>query len=272
MEKIKKNKERFNKILIISGIVILIVVMIILKAVPFAFSLLPFFIGIYIIAMVICYNELVKKPFKMEIVGNVLKSYKNSIEYVYKDKMEGVQDVIKELKLIPSATTFNFTDIIKDDIDGIGYRSMELHATHTSSNGKTTTTVTDFKGKIFEIELESKNVSYVLKEEKWKRTPSGYSFIELEVIDFNSKFNLYTTDEHEIFKVFTPNKIKKMIELERKYENVMMIVQNKDKLFILLYDREDLFECMEDPQKTIIEDYKKQIKILSDYLEVVNEK
>lgn len=272
MEKINKNKKLFNKIFIVSLIVAFVIFILILNLGEFMLPFSFLFITLYIIAMVICYNELVKKPFKMEVVGNVLKSYKSTIEYTYKDKMQHVKDMIRELKLIPSASNFNFTDIIKDDVDNIGFCSMELHATHTTSNGKTTTTVTDFKGKVFEIDLESKNLSYVLKEEKWKHTPSGYSFIELEVIDFNSKFNLYTTDEHEIFKVFTPNKIKKMIELERKYDNVMMIVQNVDKLYILLYDREDLFESMDNPEVTIIEDYKKQIEILKDYLDVINEK
>ena len=272
MDKIMKNKKKFNKILVSSLIVVFVIFILLANLNTNILQFLLFFIGIYVIIMVICYNEMVKKPFKMEVVGRVLKSYKSTIEYTYKDNMEYVKDMIKKLRLIPSASTFNFTDIIKDDIDNIVYKSMELHATHTSSNGKTTTTVTDFKGKIFEVDLKSTNASYILKEEKWKHTPSGYSFIELEVIDFNSKFNLYTTDEHEIFKVFTPNKIKKMIELEKKYDNVMMIVQLVDKLFILLYDREDLFEKMENPELTIISDYKRQLKILEDYVSVINEK
>jgi hypothetical protein len=148
---------------------------------------------------------------------------------------------------------------------------MDLHATHTNSNGKTTTTVTDFKGKVFEINYSFPNVSYILKEEKWKHVPRGYSFIELEVIDFNTKFNLYTTDEHEIFKVFTPSKIKDLIELEQKYDNVMMIVQTKEKLYILLYDREDMFENMDNPEESIIEDFKNQVQILTDYIDVIKQ-
>ena len=270
MERIQKNKKMFNKILIISGSISFVIFLLALSGgemyLPFAFLL----VALYAVSMIICYNQMVKKPFKMEVVGNVLKGYKSTIEYTYRDKMDDVKDMIRELKLIPSASTFNFTDIIRDDVNGIGYRSMDLHATHTTSNGKTTTTVTDFKGKVFEVNFSSKDVAYILKEEKWKRAPSGYSFIELEVIDFNSKFNLYTTDEHEIFKVFTPSKIKELIKLEKKYDNIMMIVQNKDKLYILLYDREDMFEDMNNPEITIIEDYKKQINILNDYLNVLN--
>ena len=212
---------------------------------------------------------MVRKPFKLEVVGKILKEYKNTIEYTYRDKMIDVRDMIKELKLIPSASTFEFTDIIKDDIDGVEYRSMELHATHTTSNGKTTTTVTDFLGKVFEIEYKME-FSYILKEEKWKRVPKGYEFLELEVIDFNSKFNLYTDNNHEIFKVFTPSKIKNMLELEKKHENVMMIVQKTDKLYILLYDNENLFEDMNNPKFKIIENYKKQVELLKDYLSVIN--
>lgn len=271
MEKVIKNKKLYYKALLISGIGMFILFVLISSSGPSGLMLAFFLLMLYVISMAVSYNQFVKKPFKMEVVGNILKSYKNSIEYTYKDKMEDVKSVIKELKLIPSATTFNFTDIIKDDIDGVNYKSMELHATHTTSNGKTTTTVTDFKGKIFEVDFQSVNISYVLKEEKWKHTPSGYKFVELEVIDFNTKFNLYTTDEHETFKVFTPNKIKSLIELEKKYDNVMMIVQNKNKLYILLYDREDLFENMDNAEIAIINDYKEQVKILKDYLAVISE-
>ena len=271
MEKIKKNKATFNVLLIVGGIIAFILFVSILSMGETAYPMLVLVIMAYVLTMVIYYNEKIKKPFKMEVVGNILKSYKSTIEYTYKDKMEEVKDVIRELKLIPSASTFNFTDIISDDVNGITYKSMDLHATHTTSNGKTTTTVTDFKGKVFEINVSSLNISYILKEEKWKHIPRGYSFIELEVIDFNSKFNLYTTDEHEIFKVFTPSKIKDLIELEQKYDNIMMIVQTKDKLYILLYDREDLFEGMDNPEVSIIEDYKNQVQILTDYIGVINQ-
>lgn len=269
MEKIKKNKKIFNTMLIIGGIVTFIAFIISFAIMfePLGFLVLT----VYIMVSLIFYNEKVKKPFKLEIVGNILKSYKPTIEYVYKDKMEDVKYMIKELKLIPSASTFNFCDIISDDVNGIRYKSMDLHATHTTSNGKSTTTVTDFKGKVFAIDLSSSNVSYILKEEKWKHVPKGYSFIELEVIDFNSKFNLYTTDEHEIFKVFTPSKIQELMKIEKKYDNIMTIVQIKEKLYILLYDREDLFEDINNPDVSIIEDYKSQVQILTDYLNVVND-
>lgn len=268
MEKIKKNKKIFNLILIIGGIITFIV---------FIFSMLMFetigffVLMIYIIVSIVFYNEKVRKPFKLEIVGNILKEYKPSIEYVYKDKMEEVKYTIRNLRLIPSASTFNFTDIISDEINDIRYKSMDLHATHTTSNGKSTTTVTDFKGKVFEIEKPSSNVSYILKEEKWKNVPNGYTFIELEVIEFNSKFNLYTNDEHEIFKVFTPSKIKELMEIEKKYDNIMTVVQTDKKLYILLYDKEDLFEDIDNPQISIIRDYNNQVNILKDYLNVIND-
>ena len=270
MEKIIKNKKRFNNILVISSIIcsVLFIGLALKGLFPFSF----FILTIYIIAMILCYTEMVKKPFKLEVVGQVLKSYKNTIEYKYKDKMEEVKDVIKKLKLIPSATTFNFCDIITDEVEGVNYKSMDLHATHTQSTGKSTTTVTDFKGKVFEVSVPSLDVAYILKEEKWKNTPKGYTFIELEVINFNSKFNLYTTDEHEIFKVFTPLKIQELLRIEQKYDNIMTIVQNNDKLYILLYDREDLFEKIDNPEVSIIEDYKKQVGILKDYLNVINVK
>ena len=49
---------------------------------------------------------------------------------------------------------------------------------------------------------------FIIKEEYFKNMPKGYELIELEHIEFNKVFNVYTTDKLECFKIFTPSTIK----------------------------------------------------------------
>ena len=199
------------------------------------FPVLMFSIPFTIIILVLLYNVMVKKPFKEEFIPSVLKEINPNINYTYHIRGSDYIDFIREYKLIPSASSFNFTDVIDDYLDDVKYRSMDLHATHTTSNGKSSHTVTDFKGKFFIVNLGTNYCDYILKEEKWKRIPDGYSFLDLESIDFNSKFNLYVTDMHEAHKIFTPSKILNLLELEKKYDNVMSIIHKDDLLYIFSY-------------------------------------
>lgn len=272
MKRLNELKEKFKKIAI-TVIVISIVLWIITVIINIQFALHALYILVIldIIILAILYHNMVKLPFKMEFVGKILSEYKPSIKYKYKFKGDNYKEIIKDNHLISSATSFSFTDLIEDDVDGVKYFSMDLHATHTQSTGKSTTTITDFKGRVFDCEVGKNYCDYVLKEERWKNVPKGYIFLDLEVISFNKKFNLYVKDTHEAHKIFTPSKIKNLMELEAKYDNIMTVCHIDNHLYIFIYDSSDIFENMEDPYKVIIEEYNKQISLLKDYLEVVNE-
>ena len=149
MEKLNVLKKRFYVVLGIILIIELFLAIFLIgnsgiDGVFYFMFMIIFSVAIF----VIIYNEMVKKPFKMEFVGKILKEHKSNIEYTYKIDGEDYKGIIKKFKLIPSATSFKFRDVIDDEIEGVSYRSMDLHATHTQSTGKSSTTVTDFKGKV----------------------------------------------------------------------------------------------------------------------------
>lgn len=270
MEKLKELKRKYYIVLSVVIILEFIFMLVVSSMNTYElFPLLIFSIPFSVIILVLLYNQMVKKPFKEEFVPIVLKEINPNISYNLKIDGYEYKKFIQHYKLIQSATTYRFTDVIDDEIDSIKYRSMDLHATHTQSNGKSSTTVTDFKGKVYEVFIGNNYCNYILKEEKWKRTPDGYTFLDLESIDFNSKFNLYVSDTHEAHKIFTPSRILNLIELEKKYDNIMTIVHIESKLYILSYDKEDQFEDMGDPKESIIRDYNEQLDFLKCYLSVI---
>lgn len=271
MEKLKKNRKKF----IVSAIVIsvisfigLILIGVLINNVDIVIPLVVLILFFSILSIFILYNYMVKRPYKMEYISSVLKEYKPTIKYSYKFDSDFYKELIKDYRIIPSATSFNFKDKIEDEILGYNYISCDLHATHTQSTGKTTTTITDFLGKVYDIKVEDNYCDYILKEEKWKREPEGFDFLDLEVIEFNDKFNLYVTDKLESHKIFTPTLIKEVVELEAKYDNIMTIFHLKNHLYIFLYDRKNQFEDVSSYENGIINDYQNQYQILEDYLKV----
>ena len=267
MEIIIKNKKKFNKLLVLS-LIGLIPIAILCSILNFPFFIFFYLIGMVIILAVFYYLK-IQKPFKENVIPLVLKEYKPTLEFIPKlEVKDDYIDLIKTHKLIPSATTFNINDGIIDDINGYKVTSFDLHATHTQSNGKSSTTVTDFKGRFYDIEFDKLDCDFIIKEEILKRMPNGYSFLEFEHIEFNKAFNIYVTDEHEAFKVFTPSVIKKYYELAGLDDFKTIIHYHKNHLYVYLYNSKNIFENTgEDYKQSIINDYEEQYEDILKYIE-----
>lgn len=267
MDLININKKKFTLLLFIL-LFSLVPIAIICSITNF-----PIFIFIYLVGSIIglslFYTFKIQKPFKENVIPLVLKEYKPTLEFIPKLEIkDDYIDLIKTHKLIPSATTFNINDGIVDEINGYKVTSFDLHATHTQSNGKSSTTVTDFKGRFYDIEFDKLNCDFIIKEEILKRMPIGYSFLEFEHIEFNKAFNIYVTDEHEAFKVFTPSVIKKYYELAGLDDFKTIVHYHKNHLYVYLYNSKNIFENTgEDYKQSIINDYKEQYEDILKYIE-----
>ena len=96
---------------------------------------------------------------------------------------------------------FHSEDMITGMILGKTFRCADLHLQDVRSSGKSTTVVTVFKGKYFEIELDKMQSSFVYIVNNaaisfGKR--DGLSKIDLEWVDFNKHlmFMEITTSKH----------------------------------------------------------------------------
>lgn len=266
MEEIKKNKAKFKRLLVIS--LILLPIPIILSFITFGFMIIMYLIG-WVIALAIFYYVKISVPFKNNVIPDVLKKHKSTIEFIpVLKEYDNYKEIIKSYKLIPSATTFRFTDGIVDEVKGYKTTSFDLHATHTQSTGKSTTTITDFKGRFYDIEFMNLPCDFIIKEEYFKNKPKNYEFLEFEHIDFNKAFNIYVNDTHEAFKVFTPSTIKKYYELAGVDNFKTIINYCNNHLCVFLYHSANLFEnSNDDYEKVIIDDYLRQYNDIVPYIE-----
>lgn len=269
MDKIIENKKTFNILLIASlifGALLLLITLLFLKRLLF---IIPFYLITVFIGLFAFYYLKIKKPFKENVIPEILKKYKPTIEFIPKLKIkDDYIKLIRKNKLIPSATTFSFEDGIVDKILDLKVTSFDLTASHTQSTGKSTTTVIDFRGRFYDINLKGLPCNFIIKEEILKRIPDGYQFLELEVIEFNKVFNTYVSDKHEAFKVFTPSVIKKYYNLAGIDTDKTIIHYENDHLYVYLYNDENLFENMNDIKNSIIEDYNRQVSNITQYITI----
>lgn len=269
MDYIKKQKKILSIIIIIEIAILLILIPIFgLNDGPI--FLLPIYILIAVIFSILFYSYKIRKPFKEIVIPEILKKINPEISFIPRLIIkDSYIELIKKNKLIPSATTFHYDDGIIDKIGSYTVTSFDLHATHTVSTGKSTTTVTDFKGRFYDVDLNKYNCNFIIKEEILKRVPNNYEFLELESIDFNNSFNVYVTDKFEAFKIFTPSFIKEYYELVG-LDNIKTILHYENKhLYIYLYNEENLFENMDENfEEILIDEYKRQYNNILQYIKL----
>ena len=208
-----------------------------------AFEMIEFFIILTVFVTIVLgaflYKKYVVIPYKNNVIKKYLLEINPNIKYYYEDKNEDFKSLSKRYNFIKSATSFYVSDIIVDD----EIKSFDLHATHTQSNGKTSTTITDFKGRFYDVSIDQKYLcNFILKEEYWNKAPEGFTPLDLELTIFNKKFNLYVTDTLEAYHYFTPYTIKRLVELEEANDGELIFAYIDGHLYFGLNNGADFFE------------------------------
>lgn len=198
-------------------------------------------------------------PYKNNIVKKGLLECDPNIKYIYENKVSHFKPISQAYDLISRANKYQETDMI---IDG-NIISVDLEAYHIVSNGKTSSKVIDFKGRMYDVYLENKyNCDFILKEEILNRAPTGFKLLDVEVIAFNKKFNLYVSNQEEAFHHFTPHVIKKLVELEQIASGKLILAYINNHLVFGENDKGDWFEGLNSTLEVHDEYIKQKEKIL----------
>ncbi|MDE7214147.1 MAG: DUF3137 domain-containing protein, partial [Anaeroplasmataceae bacterium] len=178
---------------------------------------------------------------------------------------ESYIEMFKKYNLIPNARNYDLNDEIKDKVNDRNYTSFDLIASHQVNTGKSSHRDIDFQGKVYDIELGSTYCDYILKEDGKKIKPDGFTKIDLESIVMNDKFDLYTKDTVEIYKIFTPKFIKECNNINFFENKNSIICHLGTHFYLFLANKENQFERLASPEEIKLE-YKKQYETLEKYL------
>lgn len=267
MEVLQKRKQKFIISECVIGIcLILFFILAFLNMHPIQIFLTFFFLILWIFASLLWYHFYIKMPYKRLVVQPTLEGIKEVIKYSYvvSDK-EDYKEMFKKYNLIPLARNYDLNDEIKDKVYDRNYTSFDLIASHQVNTGKSSHRVIDFQGKVYDIELGETYCDYILKEDGKKIKPEGFAKIDLESIDMNDKFDLYTKNTVEIYKIFTPKLIQNCNKINFFENKNSIICHIGTHFYIFLANKENQFETLADPEE-IKKEYHKQYENLQKYL------
>lgn len=246
-----KNSNRIGLFITLGIILIgsLITIIAGLSNSSFSAIFIPFGIILSIIVGVIPYSIIaykVKKTYKLSVLPLVLKAILgDDSTYVYNGGYS--IELLKELAFFP-ITTYKKEDLVSGTYKDVKFMCADILMQHQQSTGKSTTTVTDFRGTMWVFTFNKQINSRIDIAEKGfvYRRKRGLEKIEFEDIVFNEQFKCYSNNDHDAFYVITPQMIEAIKKnLDGINGNILYSFQG-DKLYLVISSRVQRFEFTND--------------------------
>lgn len=205
-------------------------------------------IGVVILVAIFFFNSnQYKKLYKETIVQGV---YQNMFDKVtYRSEQGFEKEWVREQCLISMGNRYSSDDYLSGFYKGVHFVRSDVTMQDHRSSGKSSYTVTLFKGQWMVFDFPKVFQSYtkvVEKEFLNSGKPSIFSMsvdkIETENVAFNQLFGIYTTNEHDAFYLLTPHFMEKLMDIEKRYSGKMTVGFINGKLHLLLYTNENAFE------------------------------
>jgi len=156
-------------------------------------------------------------------------------------------DVLKKARLLPGFDSRKFEDLIEGDRAETHFSLVECKLTEQQGSGKNRRTVTTFQGLLFHIEYPQRFLgrTLVARQGWWK---GFFGDKDLEKVDMVSKelednFTIYSNDQVEARALLTPDRMERLIALERHFKGGKLRGVFEGDHLTLALEAEDQFEA-----------------------------
>lgn len=218
-----------------------------------SFLVIPMVIGVIVIVIIYAklandYRTQVKETIVKEMI---IKEFDN----VHFDIKNGFsRDFIKSTELISMGNIYRSNDLLSGSYHDVDFKQADVHIQQRTSNGKTTSTVTLFKGRWMVYTFNKRFTGYMQirsnenrlfgnsKPISWFGSRPSVSRLKMENEVFNQRFNIYASDDHEAYYILTPHFMEKIIELDDSLQGNLVVGFIDNELHIALYNNQDAFE------------------------------
>ena len=246
------------------------------------------FIGIPIFLFV--FHPKIKKfeeKYKKQIIENIFPKYLDEFNY---EPDEGIsKSYINHLNIISTGDIYSSEDKITGKVKGVDFVRADVHIQdeHEDSEGHTSrTTVFEGQWMIFQFPKRFKSEVQVyskfftgsksksgLFSKLFKETDDNIRHsISTESEEFNNKFKIYASDDHNAFYVLTPQILEAIIQLENKFGCKIMLFFTDNTLNIALRTGKDSLEPsykkdMNVALEQTVKETEKEMQTLVDFVE-----
>ncbi|WP_084398873.1 DUF3137 domain-containing protein [Henriciella aquimarina] len=155
-------------------------------------------------------------------------------------------DRLKDAKLLPSHDTSKFEDLIEGKRAEADFTMVECKLTEKQGSGKNRRTVTKFQGILFNIDYPDRFYGRTLIARdgwwSWGRT-DGMDKVALVSKELEDAFTVYSTDQVEARTLLTPDRMERLIALERHFKGGKLRGVFEDGHVTIALEAGDQFEA-----------------------------
>ena len=216
------------------------------------------------------YKELYKEIFVEEPLRqnfeNVLYAWKNGFN----------EATVRNFRLFNMGNIFKSEDYLRARYKGINFELSDV--TVMRNQGKSTYTI--FRGRIIVFDLPNKFIAPMRVYSK--RFPSksrnfknGSEKIEMESVEFNKLFDVYSLSGHDTFYLLTPQMMEGLTKLQNMYPAIVAGFEGNKVLFAIHEAFNDAFDNVNKTQKldyfTEIARTQKDIDDIKNIIDIVDQ-
>ena len=237
------------------------------------FFLFPFLgliagIGVLYIAIYLTKLQAAASDFKDQLMSAVLGEFFTKVSH---DKHKGLSLVdVMASELLSKPDRFYSNDLIIGEYNGVDFRLSDVTLQRVTSNGKTTTVTTYFRGPVMVFDFHKQTDGKLIVQETMRgELFTKYKRIKLESVSFNKTFHTYSTKDQLAFYILTPHFMERLLRLEDEVDGNFYFSFIDGKMYVALYNNKDLFEfnMFGTINGKIYERFYYEIKIVKDLIE-----
>jgi hypothetical protein len=267
-------EKKFIYAFIVLGIAIIIGLIVFSQANNENLMAIPIIVGIpgLILLGIGAYDfSKVKKAFKKDFLTAVFNELIPGINYRPEQGLS--KDIVYGTEFLKRADRFHSEDYLQGKIDDIDFVSSDVkleekHVRHTK-NGTQTYYVAYFVGRIFRFDFNKELVGNLQVLESGRPVSRRrFKKVDLESIDFNKKFNVFTEEELTAFYILTPDIMEAIFALEKRHPGNIKFSFSNQQMYLGINNNKNTFELrlFKKLSEQTIQEFKDDLLVVKDVI------
>lgn len=236
-------------------------------------------IGLFVSSVIVFFIYNSKKlayatEYKQKIIRKVIDLLDPSYSYEPRMRIDPA-DYKKSGLYLHSYDSYSGDDLVKGVKGSTAFRFSELNTSYRVQTGKSSTTVTIFKGIFFIADF---NKNFFSRTYAWSESNPQLNFfnkmfssftdglekVTLESPVFEKRFIVYSSDQVESRYILSPSMMEKMVALQDRFGWGMVFSFVQGQVFIAIPSGKNLFEptIYKSPDEAGIEEYYNTLQML----------
>lgn len=157
------------------------------------------------------------------------------------------KDELKALDVIPLGNRYYSNDLVRGSYNGLNFTRSDVLSQQHTSNGKSSTTTTLFKGQVYKIDMPKRSEYIRVKPKRFLGnftfwgTPHNAKTVTFEDSLFNDTFDVAASDAQNAYYIFTPIFMSKVRNFFQKYGKSSFVLMDRE-IYVATESNQDSLE------------------------------